>query len=629
MTAPRILGLLAALALGALALPARAADPASAPDSGTTPGSVTAQAPDPNAPPAAPAAAPSETPVAEPERRRPGEPPPSEAVPPVTNPDAVPPPQPLLPGEFIPLPDRWRITDTLGVTRQHVYDPYNPNVLKGDRPIFGNDWFFNFEAISDSLYEPRRVPTPTSFGVAAQPGSLNTFGHSTQYIFNQNLLTTFELIKGDTSFKPPDFELRLTPVFNYQSAHAEERGALFANPAAGVDRDNEFVGLQEGFVDFHIRNVSERYDFDSVRVGIQPFSTDFRGFLFQDDQLGIRFFGNRDTNRWQYNLAYFRRVEKDTNSGLNDIGMPLRQDDIFVVNVYRQDLPVTGYTSQLTFVRNSNREAGEQFYDTNGFLVRPSVLGDERGANYDVNYLGYNGDGHFGRINLTTSGYFAFGTTSHNPFLGTPNSGQNIRAFFAAAEPSIDFDWARVRLSGLFASGDSNPYGKTATGFDAIRENPIFAGADSSYWIRQAIPLIGGGGVTLSGRNGLLPDLRSSIDQGQSNFVNPGLFLGGIGSDFDLTPELRLSTNANYLAFADTQPLEALRQQANIANSIGYDLSASLIYRPLFSNNVTMRLSGAVLLPGEGLRDLYNTSSATLSGGRYLYSVLANLILTY
>jgi hypothetical protein len=193
----------------------------------------------------------------------------------------------------------------------------------------------------------------------------------------------------------------------------------------------------------------------------------------------------------------------------------------------------------------------------------------------------------------------------------------------------MDFDWVRVRLSGLFASGDSNPLGKTATGFDAIRENPIFAGADSSYWIRQAIPLIGGGGVTLSGRNGVLPSLRSSIDQGQSNFINPGLFLGGIGADFDLTPEFRFTTNANYLAFADTQPLELLRQQGTIRNEIGYDLSAALIYRPLFSNNVVMRLSGAVLLPGDGLRDLYNTGGATLSGGRYLYSVLANLILTY
>ena len=169
--------------------------------------------------------------------------------------------------------------------------------------------------------------------------------------------------------------------------------------------------------------MSERYDFDSVRVGIQPFSTDFRGFLFQDNQLGVRFFGNRDNNRWQYNLAYFRRFDKDTNSGLNDVGTQLRKDDVFVANVYRQDLPVPGFTSQLSYVRNTNHEAGEFHYDTNGFLVRPAQIGDGRGYNYDVNYLGYNGDGHFGRINLTTSAYWAIGHQDHNQFSGLPNSG--------------------------------------------------------------------------------------------------------------------------------------------------------------------------------------------------------------
>ena len=141
-------------------------------------------------------------------------------------------------------------------------------------------------------------------------------------------------------------------------------------------RDDSFPALQEAFVDYHIRNVSERYDFDSVRVGIQPFSTDFRGFLFQDNQLGVRFFGDRDNNRWQYNLAYFRRLEKDTNSGLNDIGKQLRKDDVFAANVYRQDLPVPGFTSQVTYIRNANHEGGEFHYDNNGFLVRPLPIGD-------------------------------------------------------------------------------------------------------------------------------------------------------------------------------------------------------------------------------------------------------------
>jgi hypothetical protein len=114
-----------------------------------------------------------------------------------------------------------------------------------------------------------------------------------------------------------------------------------------------------------------------------------------------------------------------------------------------------------------------------------------------------------------------------------------IRSFFLAAEPSIDFDWIRVRASGLYASGDSNPYDDVERGFDAIVENPQFAGSDTSYWIRQTIPFAGGGrAIGVNGRNGVLNSLRSSKDQGQSNFNNPGTALLGIGADFDILPEL-------------------------------------------------------------------------------------------
>ena len=121
----------------------------------------------------------------------------------------------------------------------------------------------------------------------------------------------------------------------------------------------------------------------------------------------------------------------------------------------------------------------------------------------------------------------------------------------------------------LAASGDKDPFDDKATGFDAILENPQFAGADTSFWIRQAVPLIGGGGVALSGRNGVLPSLRSSKDQGQSNFVNPGLLLAGIGADADLLPQLRVIGNVNYLRFLNTSSVSVLRNQGSaIAKSV-------------------------------------------------------------
>ena len=311
-------------------------------------------------------------------------------------------------------------------------------------------------------------------------------------------------------------------------------------------------------------------------------------------------------------------MEKDINSGLNDVTEDLRDDDLFIFNLYWQDQPKLGFFSQGTIIYNMNREDNDVFYDNNDFIQRPASIGGERLRDYDVVYVGYNGDGHFGRLNLTVSAYFAYGEENDAVFSGVDS---DIEAFFFAAEPGIDFDWIRLRLSFLYGSGDDDPYDDKSQGFDAIFENPQFAGADTSYWIRQGVPLIGGGRVALSQRNGVLNSLRSSKEHGQSNFTNPGILLAGAGTDLDLLPELRLSFNANYLAFAETEVLEAARAQANIDEEIGVDLSAALIWRPFMSQNVVLRLSYAQLLAGDGFEDLY--------GDEDPYSLLFNAILTF
>ena len=555
--------------------------------------------------------------------RRPGVPPrevPAEQ-PLEVDPTAVPAPSPSLRFEMAPVPDRWRLIEAVGI-RDNPFNPYQQSTIKGDRPIHG-DLFFGLSAILDTAYEPRSFPVPVGLQSTGRAGDNDPFGRTPSNVVSSTLILSAALIKGDTAFKPPDFELRLTSGFNRNVAEVEEPRLLYADPARGTRRTDQFAGLQDAFLDYHLRNVSDRYDFDSIRIGIQPFTSDFRGFVFQDNQLGVRLFGTRSNNHWQYNAAWFRRLEKDTNSGLNDAWHAPRHDDVFAFNLYRQDLPILGFATQATVIHNRNREGQDGFhYDKNGFLQRPAPVGFERPRDYDVTYAGLNGDGHFGRLNLTASTYYAHGQDRVSPFT---DETAGIRAWFAAAEPSIDFDWLRLRFSGAYASGDRNPYDRRETGFDAIFENPQFAGADASYWIRQAIPLIGGGGLALSGRNGMLASLRTSKEEGQSNFTNPGLILIGGGADLDLLPELRLSLNANRLWFATTKVLEALRMQEAVDRSIGWDISTALTYRPFLTQNVVLRLSGAVLLPGRGFRELFDASE----DGRRYYSVLTNVVLTY
>lgn len=551
-----------------------------------------------------------------------------------TNEGAVraPPPE-AFPTDQIPVPDRWRLIESLGLVKERWWDPYNQNTYKGDRPINpdkvpwlpikGKDWFFVANVISDTIIEPRTFPIPVGVQTTADPDRLDVFGNTSSLVAAQTFIAGVALIKGNTAFKPPDVEYRLTLAFNVNHVDVPERRVLFVEPTKPTHRTDHFLGVQEAFIDYHIRNVSDRYDFDSFRIGIQPFQTDFRGFLFNDNQLGIRFFGNRDNNRLQYNVGAFWRLEKDTNSGLNSIVQTPRSDFILVANVYRQDFLIRALTSQFTVVYNMNREKKDVEIDDNGFPVRPALLGDLRGREYDVVYLGYNADGRIGRINLTASFYGALGEDRNNFFTSEK---ADIRAFFGAAELSYDHDWKRFRLSAAYASGDGDPYDDVETGFDAIFENPVFAGADTSYWIRQTIPFAGGGRViSVNGRNGILNSLRSSKEQGQSNFNNPGLMLVGAGADFDITPEFRLSANANHLWFENTATLQALRNEGSIPKDIGWDLSAAAIWRPKAHQNIVLRLSGAALVAGKGFRDLFDN----LGQDKTYYSVLANVTLAY
>jgi len=628
------------------------------------PGAAQGPPPEPEEDFSRPAPVPSEEELID-GRRRPGVPQ-HELPDPVNqvNPGAIrsPPPE-AFSAEHVAIPDRWRLIETLGLVRERWFDPYNQNTYKGDRPICiptdeeqerrrrlreeaaergepapygsarcrtprflgltGHDWFVVAGAVSDTVIEPRSFPIPVGVQTTEDPNRNDVFGNNHSLVFSQTFIASLALIKGSTAFKPPDVEYRLTLALNANYVDVGERRILHVEPSSGTDRFDYALGVQELFIDYHFRNVSDRYDFDSIRVGIQPFNFDFRGFLFQDQQLGVRLFGNRDNNRFQYNLIAIWRLEKDTNSGLNNLFQTPRDDWILHANVFRQDFPFVGLTSQASLTYNMNRERGEIEVDDNGFPVRPALLGNLRARNYDVGYVGYSVDGRIGRVNLSASAYGVIGSDRANIFTGR---NARVQGFFFAAEPSIDFDWMRFRGAAMFSSGDGDPYDDVERGFDNIFENPIFAGADTSYWIRQTIPFAGGGrAVSLNGRNGLLVNLRSSKEQGQSNFVNPGTMLLGAGADFDLTPRFRLSGNVNHLWFHQTESLEALRMQGTIRRDIGWDVSAAAIWRPDAIQNVVFRLSAAGLVADTGFRDLFENENRD----RVYYSVLFNAILTY
>lgn len=512
---------------------------------------------------------------------------------------------------FVPVEDRWRlgfpewdrygkghpITDDYPYMLGRILDPYNQNVLKGDYPIIGQHTFLDITGRAEVNLEPRQLPTQTSpFESTARPFSEEFFGSSQSFVTLDYFSVAFDLFHGDAAFKPMDWRIKIVPTLGVSNFSFSERAQVSPNVLQGARLTRTFWALQEAFVEAKIADLSPDYDFMSIRVGNQPYNHDFRGFLFLDQTFGARLFGTLNSNRDQYNLIYFRQWEKDTNTALNTFNT--RDQDLVFANYYRQDFLIPGYTALLNFAYNHDPMRFK--FDKNRRLVRPDPVGAFQPHEQHVFYLGWGGDGHVGRFNLTHQFYWALGRDSLSP-LG--NQAQTINAQMAAIEASYDRDWARFRASFFWASGDGNINNTRASGFDTILDGPNFVGGPFSFWNRQQLPLFG---VNLVQRLSLVPDLRSSKIQGQSNFVNPGILIPNVGMDFDLTPKVKLITNYNLLWFEETNVLEQFLFDGDIDRSIGADLSWGLEYRPLLSENIVFLGGVSTLIPGQGFRDLYN-----------------------
>jgi hypothetical protein len=512
---------------------------------------------------------------------------------------------------FVPVEDRWRVgypewdrygkgyppTDDYPYDPGFRWDPYHQNVIKGDYPILGQHLFLDITAKADTVFEGRALPTQTTpFESTARPFQEKFFGRNNSFITFDYFSIALDLFHGDAAFKPVDWRIKLVPTLGVSNFSFSERAQVSPNVLQGTTRTRTFWALQEAFAEVKLADLSPDFDFVSFRVGNQPFISDFRGFLFLDSTFGARIFGNLNTNRDQYNLVYFRQWEKETNTALNTFNT--RDQDLVFANYYRQDFVFPGYTAQLSMTYNHDPKSFK--FDKNRFLVRPDAVGIFQPRELNVGYFGWAGDGHIGRFNISHQYYWAFGRDSLNPLA---NRTVTINAHMAAIEGSYDRDWIRFRTSLFWASGDHDIDNAHATGFDTILDQPNFSGGPFSFWNRQQLPLFG---VNLVQRLSLVPDLRSSKIQGQSNFVNPGLLMPTVGMDYDLTPKLKMITNYSLLWFDQTNVLEQFLFDGAIDRFIGADLSWGFEYRPLLSENIMFIGGVSTLIPGLGFRNLYN-----------------------
>lgn len=539
-----------------------------------------------------------------------------ETRPPIITPSAEKPRRKKpMPKDFVPLPDRWRDIKTPPYEKNvqgRWYDPYNQNVLKGDYPILGQNTFLVFTASTDNVADIARLPTPSGVSTANGQGQ-NFFGQGERLVVLNTLRFSIDFYHGQVAFRPRDWELRITPVFNLSYVVLRENNGVKINVRRGANRTDRQIAFQELSLEKHLGNVSGHFDFVSFKGGIQRFGSDFRGFIFNDLNLGGRLFGNFHSNRYQYNLAYFYMLEKDTNSELNTIFLD-RNQRVYIANLYRQDLFTLGYTGQLSFHYNNDRAS---FYiDTNGFPIRPAIIGTVQPHTINAYYLGWTGDGHFGGFNVNHALYQVLGNDTFNQLA---NRRIKLNAQMAALEFSVDKDWKRYRTAFFYASGDPNPPDNIGQGFDTILDQTAFAGGPFSFWNLQGIRLMG---VNLVNKTSLLPSLRSSKAEGQPNFVNPGLLLFNLAFDAELTPKLKAVLNGNYLRFVNTISLQQFLNQPAISNHLGIDYGLGFIYRPFLNNNAVFTLSATALSPLAGFTSIYQSKQT-------LFSVFTSLSFTY
>ena len=502
-------------------------------------------------------------------------------------------------GDFQAFPDRWKfqfpVMERYSPPSKMPWivgsplDPYNQNKTKGDFPVFGSSsLFMNANLQLNSAANPRQVAagTPTN-----------------QVFFNNNFVGGLELFRGDTVFQPKSWAIRGTVVGNFN--------ALNVNSTNTTERT---YGVEEAFVEKRLAVLNTTFDFVSIRGGMQNFNSDFRGYVFVDNQLGVRLFGNARSNRDQYNVAYFAMRDRDPVSQLHSFDN--RDQTVVIANYFVQDFATKGYTAMFNVHVNRDQKT----------FANQQTLAGQTGA-LQATYVGFHGDGKWGPWSISHAFYEAIGKDDDNRIahqLTGKTAPVDINAQMAAVEISRDADWKRFRGSLFYASGDDRSDPTKAKGFDGITDNPNLAGGQFMFWDQQASKVTGLP-VVLSEKFSLLPNLRSKFTD-RSNFVNPGLVLLNGGVDLRLSPSLKVVTNVSYLRFADATVLQQLLKQQNRAGfedtAIGWDIGAGAKYRPFVNENMFIVLGFSTLTPRGGL-------ATALGSDSRLYSFVGAIQLAY
>ena len=478
---------------------------------------------------------------------------------------------------------RWRLIEPLGIgekPRSPLYDPYAPNVMKGDYPLFGDKTFFSLTAVLDNFLDVKRNLDFFSGGRFR-----NIPYHEHNILGQLTAVAFFEIFHGDTVFTPKDWAIRVAPIMRFRCGdlNATDHGC------------GEYITLQEAFAEVKLFEIGTTFDATSLRAGIQGFNSDFFGLIYNDVQPGVRIFGEIAKNQYKYNIAYFDRLNKEKLAALNELSK-LRDHRVVTASFQWDDFIIPGFNILPNFIW-SHDEA-------------PGVAA---GGTLNAYYFGIATNGHIDRFNIASAFYYVTGQTARN----TPGAQQkDISAGMAFTQVAYPINWLNPRFAIAYATGDNNPTNKTAHGFDSVFDNTAFGGGQFSYLFGEKIQL---GAITVLRGNSVFPSLRGA--NATSQYVNPGALALNPGIDLTLTPKTLFEANYNYVRFDNTSSLTGVAGR-KVSNEIGHEFNAGVTWKPLLNEQLLIFGGVAVFLPGQGIKDTFGNDDPVYKG-------IVRLVLTF
>lgn len=506
-------------------------------------------------------------------------------------------------GELLPfelsarVPERWWLP--------FLEDSRWASTLKGGAPIGGTeDLYLSLGAVDRFTVQWRDLPTPTGLSGSGSV-SPDFFGSGKQTYLQNDLVLFAELSRRAEWETEGDWKLRLAPIVRTTALDVSELGVVSLDPD-DIDREDHQISLAEGYFEYRWLEPWDGTRDTRVELGILPFRSDFRGFVFHDANLGGRATWTASDESWTADAAVFSMLDRDTNSQLLELDES-RDQLVAIARVEFHDwAPVKGelrgYDTQFS-LHWSDDERGTHF-DDNGFPISPPAFGAGQPHEVEAFYLGWAGEGKLGPVDVSHAVYEVLGEDTLNPIAAQE---LDINAQLAALEVGWNLGPFRMQGFGLYASGDDDPLDDAGEGFDAILDAPIFAGSRLSFWTTQAFDLVG---TNLKSALSPLPDLSPSGTEGQAGFVNPGLDMVGLSAGIEPLPGLLAQGGVSYLAFDDTDSLEALLGLSDISRDIGWEFFLGAQYWPGFAEGLAFEVGASVLFPGEGLQRMYQSDEA-------------------